>query len=73
MAIFLSVAMQSDMELTEIVMGGGGFDLVREVRDGFPKQRTSEMRSKLVLEKIHNNEKSEEENSRHQELPGQRA
>ena len=24
MAIFLSVATQSDMELTEIVMGGGG-------------------------------------------------
>lgn len=71
MAIFLSVAMQSDMELTETVTGG--FDLVREVRDGFPKQRTSEMRSKLVLEKIHNNEKSEEENSRHQESPGQRA
>lgn len=65
MAIFLSVAMQRDTELTEMVTGA--CDLVREVRHGFPKQRTSEMRSKLVLEKIHNNEKSEEDNSRHQE------
>lgn len=30
------------------------------------------MRSKLVLEKIHNNEKSEEDNSRHQKQPVQR-
>lgn len=57
--------MQRDTELTEMVTGA--CDLVREVRHGFPKQRTSEMRSKLVLEKIHNNEKSEEDNSRHQE------
>lgn len=40
---FLSVAMERYVELTEPILGG--FDLVREVRDGFPKQMTFNMRS----------------------------
>ena len=56
--IFLSVSMERYVELTEPILGG--FDLVREVRDGFPKQTTFNMRSELVLEKTHKNEKSEE-------------
>lgn len=38
------------MEFTEPVTGG--FDLGRAVRESFPKQMTSELRSELVLEEI---------------------
>lgn len=51
------------MELTEPVTGR--FDLVRAVRESFPKQMTFELRSELVLEKI--SEKNEEDNSWHWE------
>lgn len=57
--ILPSPAMEKYVELTESITGG--FDLIKEIRDGFPK--ANELKSEFTEEKL--SEKGKEENSRY--------